>query len=77
MNQIKVNLNLISDISLFVQAATNVPHNVYIKSDKYCINAKSIMGIYSLNLSKPVIVEIDNEDFPQSFLNKIKYMIVE
>ena len=76
MKQLKVNLNQFSNIPLFVQASMSVPQNIYVKSNNCCVNAKSIMGLYSLNLLEPVCIEIEDDAFPQSFLNKIKDMII-
>lgn len=77
MNQLKVNLSVINDISLFIQAVTSVQSKIVLKSDRYVVDAKSIMGVYSLNLSEPVIAEIDADEFPKFFLEKIAHMIVE
>lgn len=77
MNKLYVNLNIINDISLFVQAATQVQEKIYLKSGKYTVDAKSIMGIYSLNLSQPVLVEIEANEFPKTFLKQIENFIVK
>lgn len=76
MKQVKVDLNVINDIVLFTQAASNVNDKLILKSGKYVVDAKSIMGIYSLNLSEPVIVETEGNELPKYFLEKIAHMIV-
>ena len=55
--QITVLLNKITDISKFVTLASKCQDDVVVKSGKFAINAKSIMGLYSLDLTKPLIVE--------------------
>ncbi len=77
MNKIYVDLNVLNNVSLFVQAASQVQDEIYLKSDKYVVNAKSIMGIYSLNLSKPVLVEISANEFPKTFIKQIENFIVK
>ena len=77
MNKIYVDLNVLNNISIFVQAASQVQDEIYLKSDKYVVNAKSIMGIYSLNLSKPVLVEISANEFPKTFIEQIENFIVK
>lgn len=77
MNKIYVDLNVFNNISLFVQAASQVQDEIYLKSDRYVVNAKSIMGIYSLNLSKPVLVEISANEFPKTFIEQIENFIVK
>lgn len=76
MKQLIINLNSIQDIAIFSQATLLVDEKLILKSDRYVVNAKSIMGIYSLNLLQPVIVEIEANEFPKSFIEKIKHIIV-
>lgn len=77
MNELNINLNIISDIQTFLQAINLVSDKVIMKSGKYIVDAKSIMGVYSLDLSKPITLEIDADEFPKTFLNKIKHMIID
>ena len=76
MNQIKVSLDIIENISKFVNATSNVKEDIFVRSNACEANGKSIMGIYSLNLSKPITVRIDAKEFPKSFLNSIKDIII-
>ena len=46
----------------FVNITLNYPFEILLKSGKYVVDAKSILGIFSLDLSKPVTVEIYNDD---------------
>ena len=41
-------------------------------SDKYVIDAHSIIGIISLDITKPIALKIDSKDVPQSFLVDIE-----
>jgi len=58
MIEVYVNINKISDISEFVNCCVKTPCDVILKSDRYSVNGKSIMGIYSLDLTKNIKVEI-------------------
>lgn len=42
----------------FVNAAQTLPQNIYLKSGKYNVDGKSILGIFSLDLSKPITVNL-------------------
>jgi phosphotransferase system HPr-like phosphotransfer protein len=53
-----VHLNSIADVKRFVNAACDQPFDIDIVSGRYVIDAKSIMGIFSLDLSKPIDVEV-------------------
>ena len=55
--KITVNLNQLADIAEFVILASRCRDDVVVKSGHFAVNAKSIMGLYSLDLSKPVKVE--------------------
>ena len=58
-----VYFNDIAQINKFVTELNyNINSDVDIISGRYTINAKSIMGIYSLNLSSPIEVILFSED---------------
>lgn len=40
-------------------------------SDKYVIDAHSIIGIISLDITKPIKLEVNLEDIPQSFITDL------
>ncbi|MBQ9757111.1 MAG: HPr family phosphocarrier protein [Clostridia bacterium] len=50
------------DVKNFVNIATKYDFDIDLTSGRYVVDAKSIMGIYSLDLSKAVKVEIHNDD---------------
>ena len=50
----EVELKTIQDVQSFVNFVSKFSDEYYLNSGRYIINAKSIMGIYSLDLSKPV-----------------------
>lgn len=52
-----VTLASINDVKHFVDAASRCASEVDVLSGRYVIDAKSIMGLFSLDLSKPVQVE--------------------
>lgn len=41
-------------------------------SDKYVIDAHSIIGIISLDITKPIMLKIESEDVPQSFISDLE-----
>ncbi len=64
MTETKVILNTVEKVKEFVQLITEYPCDCDISSGTYMIDAKSIMGIFSLDLSKPVklVIHEDNAD---------------
>ncbi len=55
-------LNSIDDVKNFVNLVSRFDFEVDLISDRYVVDAKSIMGIFSLDLSKPINVKIYSED---------------
>lgn len=55
--KITISLDKIADIPLFVNLVLKCQDDVVVKSGRFAVNAKSIMGLYSLDLSKPLKVE--------------------
>ncbi|HIT73250.1 serine kinase [Tyzzerella sp. An114] len=69
-------LKTISDVKNFVNIVTTCSYDVDLISDKYVIDAKSIMGIFSLDLSKPLKMVLNSEDC-DDILEKLKDFICE
>lgn len=58
MKTVKININTINDVKNFVSIVSRCDYDVDIVSGRYAIDAKSIMGIFSLDLSKPIDLNI-------------------
>ena len=52
-------LNDIDSVRSFVSEAMMQPFDIELKSGRYTVDAKSIMGVFSLDLTKPVVVAAD------------------
>lgn len=62
MKEVNIRLNTVNDVKMFVSKVMKYNCNFDIISDRYIVDAKSIMGIFSLDLSKPLILRIDSEN---------------
>ena len=51
-----------SPVALLVQKASKFDSIIYIEAGERKVNAKSIMGIFSLDLNKPITLGIHNEE---------------
>lgn len=76
MKTVKVNINTINDVKNFVSIVSRCDYDVDIVSGRYAIDAKSIMGIFSLDLSKELTLNIHSDNC-EDFLEEIKSYIVE
>ena len=55
-------LSSINDVKNFVNIVSKYDYEIDLTSGRYVVDAKSIMGIFSLDLSKPIKVEIHSDD---------------
>ena len=62
MEEIRIFLGTIERVKNFVNEVSHLECDVDIVSGRYVIDAKSIMGIFSLDLSKPLILNAGTED---------------
>ena len=77
MSEFFVSLSSIEDVRQFVNAATCCPCEVDVLSGRYVIDAKSIMGIFSLDLSRPIDLNIHAEGDAEEILTVLAPYIVE
>ena len=61
---VKLNVKIVSmqDADKFNKICTKYDCDMDLQNDKYYVNAKSIMGIFSLDLSKVLILNADTDD---------------
>ena len=62
MKTIQISLNSIDKVKAFVNDITRFDNDFDLVSGRYVIDAKSIMGIFSLDLSKPIDLSIHAEE---------------
>lgn len=68
---VTIKLTTIKDVNDFVHTMTFDPNSKFdadIKTDRHSVDAKSIMGLFSLDLSKPVSLVICNVDTDEAAL---------
>ncbi len=74
---VKISLNSIDKVKAFVNDITRFDYDFDLVSGRYVIDAKSIMGIFSLDLSKPIDLNIHAEDNIDEVMELIQPYIVE
>ena len=62
MKTFSIMLSSINDVKNFVNIVNKYDFDVDLTSDRYVVDAKSIMGIFSLDLTKAIKVEIHSDD---------------
>ena len=77
MKTVQISLNSIDKVKSFVNAITQFEFDFDLVSGSYVIDAKSIMGIFSLDLSKPIELVIHAEDHLDEIMDILKPYIVD
>ena len=76
MKTVQISLNSIDKVKSFVNDIKKFDYDFDLVSGRYVIDAKSIMGIFSLDLSKPIDLNIHAEDSADDVMDILKpYMI--
>ncbi len=68
-------LNNIENVNHFVAKMSEKDYDIDLSSGKYLVNGKSMMGVLSLDLTKPVTVIAETDD--ETFLEEIDEYIVK
>ena len=76
MIEVQISLNSIDKVKSFVYDLTKYDYDFDLVSGRYVIDAKSIMGIFSLDLSKPIDLNIHAEDNVEAILETLKPYLV-
>lgn len=75
MKKIFIKICNIDDINTFVRKARDIQGDVLVSRGKFCVDGKSILGMYSLNVSQGCTVEYPEEEkdfeaFLQTFVGE-------
>lgn len=76
MKTVMISLNSIDKVKSFVNDISRFDYDFDLVSGRYVVDAKSIMGIFSLDLSKPIELNIHAEEGADEVLNTLKPYIV-
>lgn len=76
--EVKVNLDNTEKVKNFSNKVFNIDETIDLKSGQYIVDAKSIMGIFSLNLSKDLIMVIHaDEERTEEIKDILKEFIIK
>lgn len=76
MKSVNIKLSLAENVKEFVNIVSNYPFDIDLRAGRHVVDAKSILGIFSLDLSKPLTLEIYSEDCDE-LLEQVKPFIVK
>ena len=76
MKSVKILLSMAESVKKFVAIVSKYPYDIDLHSSRFVIDAKSLLGIFSLDLSKPVVLEV-HSDKCDDLLGELKDYIVD
>ena len=76
MKTVQISLNSIVKVKSFANVISQFDFDFDLVSGRYVIDAKSIMGIFSLDLSKPIELAIHNDSNLDEIMEVIKPYLV-
>ena len=76
MKNCEIFLKSIIDVKNFVNIVNSCDFDIDLESGRYVVDAKSIMGIFSLDLSKPIMMRIHTDD-NEEIMEKLKPFLRE
>ena len=65
MKTVNIRLSLVENVNKFVNIVSRYPFEMDLRAWRHVVDAKSILGIFSLDLSKPITLEIYSDDCKQ------------
>ncbi len=77
MTQVEISLNSIDKVKSFVNTVTRYDYDFDLVSGRYVIDAKSIMGIFSLDLSRSITLNIHADEDIDELMEELAPYIVK
>ncbi|MBE5803288.1 MAG: HPr family phosphocarrier protein [Clostridiales bacterium] len=62
MKSINIKLCLAENVKTFVNTVNRYPYDMDLRAGRHVVDAKSILGIFSLDLSKPITLEVYTDE---------------
>ncbi len=75
MTKATISLQAISDVKDFVNIVMKYDYDIDLISGRYAVDAKSIMGIFSLDLTRPIELTAHTDDAEAFFKEIDKYIV--
>ncbi len=76
MKSVMIRLSLVENVNKFVNVVSRYPFEMDLRAGRHVVDAKSILGIFSLDLSRPITLDIYSDDCDM-LLEEIKPFLEE
>ena len=78
MKSVNIRLTMMTDhVKNYVSLVNRYPYDMDLRSGRYVVDAKSILGIFSIDLSRPIRLDIYNDDCDDLLKELEGYLIVD
>ncbi len=74
MKSVRLLLNTTDSVKSFVNLISSSDYDADIRSGRYVVDAKSILGIFSLDLNRPVVLEVYDDNCDELLSKLSPYM---
>ena len=76
MKSVNIRLTMMTDhVKNFVSLVNRYPFDMDLRSGRYVVDAKSILGIFSIDLSRPIRLDIYSDDYDDLLKDLEGYLI--
>ena len=75
MKAVNIKLSLAENVKTFVNIANRYPFDIDLRVGRHVVDGKSILGIFSLDLSKPITLEV-YADHCDDLMEELKPFII-
>ncbi len=58
MKSLRIKITSSTDVKRFLSVVQKYPFDISLRNDSYLVDAKSVLGLFSLDLTRPIDVEI-------------------
>lgn len=62
MRSVPIKLSFAEEVKTFVNMVNRYPYEVDLRAGRHVVDAKSILGIFSLDLSKPITMDVYDDN---------------
>ena len=76
MKAVNIKLSLAENVKYFVNIANKYPYDLDLRVGRHVVDGKSILGIFSLDLSKPINLNIHAEENMEDILKVLAPYII-
>ena len=76
MKSVMIRLSLVENVNKFVNIVSRYPFEMDLRAGRHVVDAKSILGIFSLDLSRPITLDVYSDEC-DALLKEIESFVTE